>query len=140
MNAISSFVASRLPSAHYRFASARAAKKREARNREIASRGRGQTQVVGHREDGSPIYRAIAAFRARPYVAPEKRTEKPAPSTAHGTAAALKAEAPQVPLCILRFRCGGGGEYARLIAREDKLIAQRAARKVRMAAKRRRGW
>ena len=123
MNAISSFVASRLPSAHDRFASARAAKKREARNREIASRGRGQTQVVGHREDGSPIYRAIAAFRARPYVAPEKRTEKPAPSTAHGTAAALKAEAPQAPLLDNEHR-----------------IAQRAARKVRMAAKRRRGW
>lgn len=44
-------------------------------------------------------------------------------ATAHGTAAALKAEAPQAPLLDNEHR-----------------IAQRAARKVRMAAKRRRGW
>ena len=139
--------------AHDSAASARAAEKRAAKRHEIANRPRGRTEVIGQHPDGRPIYRAIPAFRARPYTPPIERKERPEPVTPtlngarlnlHPTseriAAARKAEAPQVPLCILRFRCGGGDEYARLIAREDKLIAQRAARKVRMARRRRQGW
>lgn len=139
--------------AHDTAASARAAEKRAAKRHEIANRPRGRTEVIGQHPDGRPIYRAIPAFRARPYTPPIERKERPEPVTPtlngarlnlHPTseriAAARKAEAPQVPLCILRFRCGGGDEYARLIAREDKLIAQRAARKVRMARRRRQGW
>lgn len=109
--------------AHDTAASARAAAKREERRLAIANRPRGQTRVIDHRDDGSPVYSTIAAFRARPYVEPEKRTEKPAPSTAHGTAAALKAEAPQVPWIDNEHR-----------------VAWRAARKVRMARRRRRGF
>lgn len=120
--------------AHDSAASARAAAKREERRHQRAPRG--QTQVIGHRDDGSPVYRAIASFRARPYTAPEHRKERPEPTiepvngwrynvqpTADRIEAALKAEAPQAPLLDNEHR-----------------IAQRAARKVRMATRRRRGW
>lgn len=50
-------------------------------------------------------------------------TEKSYPSEDHAIVAALKAEAPHVPLLDNEHR-----------------IAQRAARKERMARKRRRGW
>ncbi len=146
--------------AHDAAASARAAQKREERRHARAPRG--QTQVIGHREDGSPIYRSVPSFRARPYTfrarpytAPEHRKERPEPTieavngwrynvrpTADRIAAALKAEAPQVrgvrqlegvcpgePFCS----CGDG---VIALPRDPK----RAARKVRMAAKRRRGW
>lgn len=65
-------------------------------------------------------------------------------ATAHGTAAALKAEAPQPN--PLRYRVGtaaynGESDVAAALDEKDgHRIAQRAARKVRMATKRRRGW
>ena len=57
-------------------------------------------------------------------------------ATKHGTAAALNADAPQVPI-VDRIKVEGV-EY--VAARLAKRIYKRAARKVRMTAKRRRGW
>ena len=139
--------------AHDAAASARAAQKREERRHARAPRG--QTQVIGHREDGSPIYRSVPSFRARPYTAPEHRKERPEPTleavngwrynvrpTADRIAAALKADAPQVRgVRQLEGVCPGEpfcscGAVDIALPRDPK----RAARKVRMAAKRRRGW
>jgi len=85
-----------------------AAEKRAQKRHEIANRPRGRTEIVGRHEDGSPIYRAIAAFRTRPYTPPADRKERPEPTieavngwrynvrpTAERIAAAVKAEAPQ---------------------------------------------
>lgn len=140
--------------AHDTAASARAAEKRAAKRHEIANRPRGRTEVIGQHPDGRPIYRAIPAFRARPYTPPIERKERPEPVTPtlngarlnlHPTseriAAALKAEAPQVRgQRQLEGVCPGEpfcSCWASAIAlpRDTK----RAARKVRMATKRRRG-
>ena len=140
-------------SAHDAAASARAAEKRAAKLHEIANRPRGRTEVI----DGRPVYRAVPAFRARPYTPPEQRKERQAPvfpvlngarlnvrEEGDRIAAALKAEAPQ-PL-PLQYRMGSAaydgeiGAAAALDAKDDKRIAQRAARKSRMARIRRRGW
>lgn len=141
--------------AHDAAASARAAEKRAEKRHEIANRPRGRTEIVGRHEDGSPIYRATPAFRARPYTPPADRKERPEPTivavngwrynvrpTSERIAAALKAEAPQVRgQRQLEGVCPGEpfcSCWASAIAlpRDTK----RAARKVRMATKRRRGW
>lgn len=143
--------------AHDAAASARAAEKRAAKRHAIANRPRGRTEAIGHRADGRPIYRAIPAFRARPYTPPADRKERPEPTieavngwrynvrpTAHGTAAALNAEALQGRRLWHRAADAhyaedfGSQELLESMAR--RADAQRAARKVRMAAKRRRGW
>lgn len=143
--------------AHDNAASARAAEKRAKKRHEIATRPRGKTEIVGRHEDGRPIYRAIPAFRARGYTPPDQRKERPEPaieavngwrynvqSTSARIAAALKAEAPQPS--PLRYRVGTAaynGESdvaAALDEKEDHRIAQRAARKLRAARIRRRGW
>lgn len=135
--------------AHDTTASARAAKKREEHRHAIANRPRGQTRVIDHRDDGSPVYRAIAAFRARPHTKPEDRKAQPEPAieavngwrynvrpTAERIAAALKAEAPQAPISD-RLKVEGVEFVAQRLASR---IYQRAARKVRMARRRRRGF
>ena len=130
--------------AHDSAASARAAEKRAAKRHEIASRPRGQTTIVGQRADGRPIHRAIPAFRARGYTPPEQRKERPAPSEMHGIAAALKAEAPQPDPHYLRAAFSESAGLDECVRHHDLMAdhrdSQRAARKVRMAAKRRRGW
>jgi hypothetical protein len=85
-----------------------AAEKRAQKRHEIANRPRGRTEIIGRHEDGSPIHRAIPAFRTRPYTPPADRKERPEPTieavngwrynvrpTAERIAAAVKAEAPQ---------------------------------------------
>ena len=123
--------------AHDTAASARAAEKRAAKLHEIANRPRGRTEVI----DGRPVYRAVPAFRARPYTPPVERKERPAPAfpilngarlnvreESERIAAAIKAEAPQAT-------------HGPLTAPPTwNRIRQRAARKVRMARIRRRGW
>lgn len=130
--------------AHDSAASARAAEKRAEKRHEIASRPRGQTTIVGQRADGRPIHRAIPAFRARGYTPPEQRKERPAPSEMHGIAAALKAEAPQPDPHYLRAAFSESAGLDECVRHHDLMAdhrdSQRAARKVRMAAKRRRGW
>ena len=115
--------------AHDLTASARAAAKRERVRLEIARRPRGQTEVIGHREDGRPIHRYVCAVRPRPYTPPEKRAApKSYPSDAAGVEAAERAANPNYPF--------SPSSIVHNATRAD----QRAARKVRMAAKRRRGW
>lgn len=130
--------------AHDTAASARAAEKRAQKRHEIANRPRGQTTIVGQRADGRPIHRAIPAFRARGYTPPEQRKERPAPSEMHGIAAALKAEAPQPDPHYLRAAFSESAGLDECVRHHDLMAdhrdSQRAARKVRMAAKRRRGW
>ena len=150
MNTSSSFATSRLPSAHDRAASARAAAKREERRLAIANRPRGQTQIVGHREDGSPVYRAIAAFRARPYVTPEERAKREERgalpiagmrSVDETVEAAQWADEPHEHGRRYGRRCPGD-PYCNCDSEVVDLPrdAKRAARKVRMATKRRRWW
>ena len=141
-------------SAHDAAASARAAEKRAAKLHEIANRPRGRTEVI----DGRPVYRAVPAFRARPYTPPELRKQRSTPSDADGVCAALKAEAPQPPTLeeryVAAYRAGldeigddlaersakTWRQRAALAERSAKTWRQRAARKVRMARIRRRGW
>lgn len=130
--------------AHDSAASSRAAEKRAQKRHEIANRPRGRTEAIGHRADGSPIYRAIPAFRARPYTPPADRAERPAPSTAHGIAAALKAEAPQPDPHYLRAAMSESIGLDQCVDHHDRMAdlreSQRRARKVRAARIRRQGW
>lgn len=105
--------------AHDAAASARAAKKRDERRH---ARGpRGQTQVIGNREDGAPIYRAVPAFRARPYRTPEDRAKRP--------------DVGALPIAGMRSH-----EVTRRAANKAEAPQVLNARKVRMATRRRRGW
>ena len=126
--------------AHDTAASARAAEKRAAKLHEIANRPRGRTEVI----DGRPVYRAVPAFRARPYTPPELRQQRSTPSDADGVCAALKAEAPQPPTLeeryVAAYRAGLDEIGDDLAERSDRTWRQRDARKVRMARIRRRGW
>src|SRR5690606_37055089 len=142
--------------AHDTAASARAAAKREERRLAIANRPRGQTQIVGHRDDGSPVYRAIAAFRARPYTAPGERSKREergalpiAGMRSHEETreeAQHAANGPRLSRQPLADRAAAAAllpddeNYDQLCTRDAKRFMQRASRKVRMAAKRRRGW
>ena len=144
--------------AHDAAASARAAEKRAQKRHAIANRPRGRTEAIGHLADGRPIYRAIPAFRARPYTPPADRKERPEPTivavngwrynvrpTSERIAAALKAEAPQVDRFERRaiaMHTPGfeKAEIDRAQRRIARVYTKPAARRALMAAKRRRGW
>lgn len=140
--------------AHDSAASARAAEKRAKKRHEIANRPRGVTEIVGRHEDGRPIYRAIPAFRARPYTPPADRKERPEPTiavvndwrynvrpTAERIAAALKAEAPQREHWFAAARSEHDDDKRlALVKRGMHNETRRAARKVRAVRIRRQGW
>ena len=120
--------------AHDSAASARAAEKRAAKRHEIASRPRGKTEAIGHRADGSPIYRAIPAFRARPYTPPADRKERP--------------ERGALPIAGMRSHEETRGALivapgARVISGQELPWRGKVQRRIRKAANRRkarRGW
>ncbi len=141
--------------AHDSAASARAAEKRAAKRHAINNRPRGQTEIVGRHEDGRPIYRAIPAFRARPYTPPADRKERPEPTieavngwrynvrpTAERIAAAVKAEAPHETLEERYLAIGEPTSpySSAIVQRARDLEVKRRARKVRAARIRRQGW
>ena len=140
--------------AHDSAASSRGAEKRAQKRHEIVNRPRGRTEAIGHRADGSPIYRAIPAFRTRPYTPPSDRKERPEPTiavvngwrynvrpTAERIAAALKAEAPQREHWLAAARSEHDDDKRlAMVKRGMHNEMRRAARKIRAARIRRQGW
>ena len=80
----------------------------------------------------SPVLGCDFGFRGRPRTA--------SLATPHGTAAALKAEAPQGRRLLDRVADADGKERNALIERTCKAIFSKAARKAANRRKARRGW